>query len=97
VVVVGPDVNPYDLSEVEWAINTRVQPYTDSIINKSGHAFLMDPSAEKDPGHGIALQSEQIGFDATIKIPERFQSYPEYSNADAEDVEAIAEKFKGLL
>ncbi|SVA25742.1 uncharacterized protein METZ01_LOCUS78596, partial [marine metagenome] len=33
----------------------------------------------------------------TIKIPERFQSYPEYSNADAEDVEAIAKKFKGLL
>ena len=57
----------------------------------------MDPSAEKDPGHGIALQSEQIGFDATIKIPERFQSYPEYSNADPEDVEAIAEKFKGIL
>jgi len=97
VVVVGPDVNPYDLSEIEWAIQTRVQPFSDTIINKSGQAFLMDPSAPKDPGHGIALQSEQIGIDATIKVFERFHSYPEYSNANPEDVEAIAKKLKNIL
>ena len=97
VVVVGPDVNPYDLNEVEWAIQTRVQPFSDTIINKSGQAFLMDPSAPKDPGHGIALQSEQIGIDATVKVFERFHTYPEYSNANAEDVAAIAEKLKDIL
>ena len=96
-VVVGPYVKPYDLSEIEWAIQTRVQPFSDTIINKSGQAFLMDPSAPKDPGHGIALQSEQIGIDATIKVFERFHSYPEYSNADPEDVDAIAKKLKDLL
>ena len=95
VVVVGPDVNPYDLNEVEWAILTRVQPHSDTIINKSGQAFLMDPSAPKDSSHGIALQSEQMGIDATIKVYERFHSYPEYSNADSESVSAIAEKLKG--
>ena len=97
VVVVGPDVNPYDLSEIEWAIQTRVQPQTDTIINEAGQAFLMDPSAVKDPGHGIALVSEQVGIDATIKIPERFESYPKYSNAEPEDVIAIAEKLQGVL
>lgn len=97
VVVVGPDVNPYDLSEVEWAILTRVQPKSDTIINQSGQAFLMDPSANKDSSHGIALQSEQIGIDATIKVFERFDSYPEYSNSDPEDVAAIAKKLKGLF
>jgi 3-polyprenyl-4-hydroxybenzoate decarboxylase len=96
VVVVGPDVNPYDLNEVEWAILTRVQPKSDTIINQSGQAFLMDPSANKDSSHGIALQSEQIGIDATIKVFERFDSYPEYSNSDPEDVAAIAKKLKGL-
>jgi len=95
VVVVGPDVNPYDLNEVEWAILTRVQPQSDTIINQSGQAFLMDPSAPKDSSHGIALQSEQMGIDATIKVYERFHSYPEYSNADQESVSAIAEKLKG--
>ena len=95
VVVGGPDVNPYDLNEVEWAILTRVQPHSDTIINKSGQAFLMDPSAPKDSSHGIALQSEQMGIDATIKVYERFHSYPEYSNADPESVSAIAEKLKG--
>jgi hypothetical protein len=57
----------------------------------------MDPSAVKDPGHGIALVSEQVGIDATIKIPERFESYPKYSNAEPEDVIAIAEKLQGVL
>ena len=66
-------------------------------MNKSGQAFLMDPSATKDPGRGIALQSEQIGIDATIKVFERFASYPEYSNAKADDVAAIAEKLKDVL
>lgn len=74
---------------------TRVQPHSDTIINKSGQAFLMDPSAPKDSTHGIALQSEQMGIDATIKVFERFHSYPEYSNADPEAVSAIAAKLKG--
>mgnify|MGYP003304881437 CR=1 FL=1 len=39
--------------------------------------------------------SEQMGIDATIKVYERFHSYPEYSNADQESVSAIAEKLKG--
>ena len=94
-VVVGPDVNPYDLNEVEWAILTRVQPHSDTIINKSGQAFLMDPSAPKDSTHGIALQSAPMRIDATFKVFERFHSYPEYSNADPEAVSAIAAKLKG--
>ena len=55
----------------------------------------MDPSAPKDSTHVIALHSEQMCIDATIKVFERFHSYPEYSNADQEAVSAIAEKLKG--
>ncbi len=96
VIVVGPDVDPYDLNSVEWAIMTRVQPYSDTLINRSGQAMVLDPSAPRSP-QGGASQSEQIGFDATIKIPERFSEYAEVSNATPEEVSRIAEKMKGVL
>ena len=95
-IVVGPDVDPYDLTQVEWAIMSRVQPYSDTLINRSGQAFVLDPSAPKAP-QGVPVQSEQMGIDATIKIPERFDDYPEVSQADPADVAAVAEKLKDIL
>lgn len=92
VVVVGPDVDPYDLGSIEWALQTRVQPQSDTIINASGQAMVLDPSAPKGD-QGFAIQSEQIGFDATIKIPERFADYAPVSQADREHVRRVA----GLL
>jgi len=96
VVVVGPDVNPYDLGAVEWAIQTRVQPVSDIIMNKSGQAFVLDPSAPKGP-QGFPTSSEQMGIDATIKIPERFSDYAEVSQADPAAVKQVAKKLAGLL
>ncbi len=96
VVVVGPDVDPYDLGQIEWAIMSRVQPKSDVIINASGQAFVLDPSAPKS-AQGVPTQSEQMGIDATIKIPERFDDYPEVSNADPADVAALAEKLRDVL
>ncbi len=95
-VVVGPDVNPYDLQAVEWAIQTRVQPYSDIIINRSGQAFVLDPSAPKGP-QGFPMTSEQMGIDATIKIPERFTDYADVSQADPADVAKVAQKLAGHL
>jgi hypothetical protein len=43
------------------------------------------------------VKSEQIGFDATIKVPERFDDYAEVSQADPAEVAAIAEKLKDVL
>lgn len=95
-VVVGPDVNPYDIAAVEWAIQTRVQPVSDIILNKAGQAFVLDPSAPKGP-QGFPTSSEQMGIDATIKIPERFTEYADVSQADPADVAKVAEKLKGAL
>jgi UbiD family decarboxylase len=96
VVVVGPDVNPYDITAVEWAMQTRVQPVSDSILNTSGQAMVLDPSAPKG-AQGFALQSEQIGFDATIKIPERFSDYAPVSQADPAAVREIAVRLAAAL
>ena len=96
VVVVGPDINPYDMTAVDFAIGSRVQPYEDSIINKSAQAFVLDPSAVKGP-QGFPMAGSQIGIDATIKIPERFTDYAPVSQAEPEKVAAIAEKLNGVL
>jgi len=96
VTVVGPDVNPYDPKSVEWAVMTRVQPYSDTLINRSAQAYVLDPSPARSSQFG-AERSEQIGIDATIKVPERFTEYSPSSNATAEEVAAIREKLKGLF
>jgi 3-polyprenyl-4-hydroxybenzoate decarboxylase len=93
VIVVGPDVDPYDWNQVEWAIMSRVQPYSDTIINRTGQAFVDDPSAPRS-AQGVPMQSEQMGIDATIKVPERFDDYPEVSQADPAEVQAIAKKLR---
>jgi UbiD family decarboxylase len=94
--VVGPDVDPYDMDSIEWAVSTRVQPATDIIINDSAQAFVLDPSATKGP-HGFPVTGSQIGIDATMKVPERFESYQEVSLPTAEEVAALAEKLKDVL
>ena len=96
VIVVGPDVDPYDWKQIEWAIMTRVQPLSDTIINRSGQAFVLDISPTKT-GQGGASTSEQMGIDATIKVPERHSEYPEVSNATPQQVAALRERLKGVL
>ena len=41
--------------------------------------------------------SEQMGIDATIKVPERFSEYREVSQADPADVARIAELLRPVL
>jgi 4-hydroxy-3-polyprenylbenzoate decarboxylase len=96
VIVVGPDVDPYDLKQVEWAMMTRWQPVKDSIIQPDGIPMILDPSCEKSAQFG-AFRSDQMGIDATIKIPERFTEYPEVSKADPDQVAAIARKLAGIV
>lgn len=38
-----------------------------------------------------------MGIDATIKVPERFDDYPEVSQADPDEVARIAEKLRDVL
>lgn len=96
VIVVGPDVDPYNMDSIEWAIATRVQPAEDTIINQSGQAFLLDPSATKGH-HGFPVVGSQMGIDATMKVPERFETYQEVSMPTPEEVASLAEKLRDVL
>jgi 3-polyprenyl-4-hydroxybenzoate decarboxylase len=95
-IVVGPDVDPYDMDSIEWAIATRVQPVEDTIMNPKGQAFLLDPSATKGH-HGFPVVGSQMGIDATMKVPERFEAYQEVSMPTPDEVASLAEKLKDVL
>ena len=96
VVVVGPDIDPYDLNEVIWALVGRVQPVSDVITVDSGPAMLLDPSAPRGPQNN-AVQGQQMGIDALIKVPERFTEYDEVAAPDPERVKAVTELVKSLF
>ncbi|MEW6665051.1 MAG: UbiD family decarboxylase [Thermodesulfobacteriota bacterium] len=72
-VVVDEDVDLYSVDDVIWAIATRVQPHSDTYVVDEHIGYPLDPSAGR-PG-----VSSHMGIDATVKIPERFESYPPLS------------------
>lgn len=59
VTVVDQDVNIRDPREVSWAMATRYQPVTDTVIIDGVEGYVIDPSSSPD-GSG-----SKIGFDAT--------------------------------
>jgi len=87
-IVVDKDINIYDIDDVIWAISTRVQPHSDTFVIDNHIGFPLDPSANR-PG-----VSSHMGIDATVKIPERFDSYPPLS-IPSEDLMATLRKRYG--
>lgn len=78
IIVVGPDVDPNDPREVLWALNTRVQPVSDSIVIANGLAGWGDVSGQTGL-LGWRTFGEQVMIDALMKVPERFTAYPPVS------------------
>jgi hypothetical protein len=66
------------------------------MMNPHGQAFVDEPSTPITPA-GFSAVSEQMGINATIKVPERFSEYREVSQADPEDVARIAALLKPVL
>jgi len=81
-IVVGPDINPYDLESVWFALGQRSQPITDSIMNQSELAAqgIWEYPPGVRPCHPLYPNGESIGIDALIKVPERMNSH--YTRSD---------------
>jgi UbiD family decarboxylase len=74
-IAVGPDINPYDFNDVMWAVGTRTQPVSDSIVIEKGLSGWGDPSGL--PGYtGFKNYGEQVMIDSLIKVPERYETFP---------------------
>jgi 2,5-furandicarboxylate decarboxylase 1 len=73
-IVVGPDVDPHDYTDVMWALGSRTMPVSDSIVIPKGLGQWGDPGALPGP-LGWRTYGEQVLIDATIKQPERYDSW----------------------
>ena len=61
VVVVDPDIDLYDMQDVEWAIANRVQAARDVIIIPDAMGNKLDPSSRGGT-------SDKMGVDATVPV-----------------------------
>src|SRR6185312_11140725 len=64
VTVVDDDIDVYDMLQVEWAVNTRVQPDRDVVIVPNLYAPTLDPSAP------AARSTAKMAIDATAPLGE---------------------------
>ncbi len=87
-IVVGPDINPYDFTDVMWALGTRTQPVSDTIVIQEGLSGWGDPSGIASY-LGWKTYGQQVMIDALIKVPERYPSYPPRAEPSEWEVEAI--------
>ncbi len=60
-VVVDSDIDLYDERQINWALNTRVQPHRDVMTFPAMTGAPLDPS-------GPPRQSEKMGIDATVPL-----------------------------
>jgi UbiD family decarboxylase len=84
VVVVDEDIDVNDLVQVEWAINTRMQPEKDVIILPTMYSPTLDPSAPME------RSSSKMGIDATVPLGKKEEFMPVYTpGQDDESIEKI--------
>ncbi len=89
-IVIGPDINPYDFNDVMWALGTRTQPVSDSIVIEKGLSTWGDPSGLVGP-LGWKTYGEQVMIDGLIKVPERYETFPPRAEPLEWEREAVKE------
>jgi 4-hydroxy-3-polyprenylbenzoate decarboxylase len=87
-IAVGPDIDPYNLRDVIWALGTRAQPVTDTIVIKDGLCAWGDPSGLPGP-LGWRAYGQQVLIDALIKVPERRTEWEPRTEPRGWELEAI--------
>ncbi|MFQ5851561.1 MAG: hypothetical protein ACE5JU_13365 [Candidatus Binatia bacterium] len=87
VVVVDDDIDARDVTQVEWAIATRVQPDRDVVIMPGAAGLKIDPSQPDFPS-GVGAK---MGIDATRPLDKR---YPEMVSFPEDLVKQIEAKWK---
>ncbi len=87
-IVVGPDIDPYNLRDVMWALGTRAQPVTDTIVIQDGLCAWGDPSGLPGP-LGWRAYGQQVLIDALIKVPERRTEWEPRTEPRRWELEAI--------
>jgi len=79
-IVVDPDIDVRDLTQVLWALYTRVQPDRDVMVFPAMVGAPLDPSAP------IYRHTAKMGFDATMPLGEERERYARVVVPGTDDV-----------
>lgn len=90
-VVVDPDINVFDASEVEWAIATRFQASEDLIIIEKVRGSTLDSSADQETG-----LTSKMGVDATKPFAKPKEKFDRARIPTSKRAENIARKLQSV-
>lgn len=90
-IVVDPDIDVFDISDVEWAIATRFQANEDLLIIENARGSTLDSSADQETG-----LTAKMGIDATCPLTRSKKKFEKAKIPVDERVEDIAKKLLGI-
>jgi 2,5-furandicarboxylate decarboxylase 1 len=90
-VVVDPDINVFDISDVEWAIATRFQAAKDLIVVKNVRGSTLDSSADQETG-----LTTKVGVDATRPFAKPKEKFERAKIPVGKRTEELAGRLHGL-
>jgi 4-hydroxy-3-polyprenylbenzoate decarboxylase len=96
VVVVDEDIDPTNLAEVTWAMNTRVDPDTDIEIVRAFPGSALDPRLDPAKRKAQDYTNSRAIFYAVKPYAWR-DRFPKVSRCDPELRRVMVERFRGLL
>jgi len=96
VVVVDEDIDPSNLTEVMWAMTTRVDPATDIHIIEDCWSSSLDPRMPPEKSkNGPRTMARAIYF--AVRPWEWRDRFPMVNRIDPDQREAVVEKFRDVL
>jgi len=93
VFVVDEDVNPFNLEEVLYAINTRFQAGKDLVVTRNESGSILDPSV---PFHQRGVTDKMI-LDATWPMTHEHQPREEWGGLTHPPMVKVSERMKELV
>jgi 2,5-furandicarboxylate decarboxylase 1 len=88
VIAVDEDVDPFNLSEVEWALATRFQASKGLLVVNGAKGSSLDPSSDK------SAVTSKLGLDATLPINSDKAKFEKAETTRTAGVESILGSFR---
>ena len=97
IIVVGPDIDPHDSSQVLWAVAMLSVPVSSAITVKKDFPGIGAMLGFHNAGSGLEPHAEQIIIDATTPVPERYDGWRPRSEPfewEQQEIERIRKKLQ---
>jgi 4-hydroxy-3-polyprenylbenzoate decarboxylase len=96
IVVVDEDIDPTNIQEVLWAMETRVDPATDIQLIDGCWSTPLDPRMPPEKRDGGDNTNSRAVFYAVRPFGWK-ERFPKTNRASKESIREVVEKFRGVL